>query len=304
MTSIEQFMDSLAREPDLEAVVLAAHAGGEPTAVEVAGSTGLDRDHVIELTQRGIELGLVEAEQSQGHEVALTAQGRRVAERAQASYVQGSRRTEAIRRGVLESFHTQPRLSSLAVAEQWPGRALEPAPTLDEVGDAYEFLRDRGMIKAQATGQGGVWIGLRLLNDGRDALENRQRLVTEQTSVSVPNYSSHTQTFNQQGATIGAQAVGNHNTVSGTVTVNAQSLAQIRQNLSQALDHVGELPQEHQAPVREALEDAASVASEDQPRTGVLRPVLQAATQAAGAAVGTGAGRAIIDLLKSALSVL
>lgn len=304
MASVEQLMDVLAQEPDVETIVLTAYTfGSEPTAAEVAESTGLDRGHVIELTQRGIELGLAVAEQSQGHEVALTAQGRRVAERTQASYVQGQRRTEAIRRGVLESFQTQPRLSSQEVAEQWQGRPLEPAPTHDEVSDAYEFLRDSGLVKAQGTME-GVWVGIRLLNDGRDALENRHRLVAEQTAVSAANYSSHTQTFNQQGATIGAQAVGNDNTVSGSVAVNAQSLEQIRQALSQALAQVEQLPQEDQDSVRGALEDAASVAGEDQPRTGVLRLVLQAAAQAAGAAAGTEATVGIRGLMEFAMAAI
>lgn len=304
MISIEQFMDLLAQEQDLETVVLASHAAADsPEAVEVADTTGLDRDYVLELTQRAIELGLVESEQSQGHEVTLTAQGRRLAERIQASYAQGSRRTEAIRRGVLESFGTQPRLSSQDVAEQWPGRPLEPAPTHDEIYDAYEYLRDQKMIKVQGTAQ-RVWLGMRLENAGRDALENRQRLVTPQAATSVANHSSHSQTFNQQGATIGAQAVGDHNTVSGSVTVAGESLAQIRQALSDALAQVDELPQEHQAPVREALEVAATVADEDEPHGGVLRTVLRAASQAAGAAVGTTAGQTIMGLVTSAAAVV
>ena len=290
--------------PEVETLVLAAHAAADAaTASEIAKAAGLDRDHIDELTQRGIELGLVVSEQTQGHGVALTPQGRRVAERIQASYMEGSRRTEAIRRGVLESFRTPPRRSSQDLAGQWPGRPLDPAPTHVEISDAYRFLRDRGMIKAQGTMQ-GVWIGLRLENAGRDALEGRQRLVTGQVEPSVQNHSSHTQTFNQHGATIGAQSVGDHSTVSGSVTVNGESLAQIRQALSDALGQVDQLPGKHQAPVRAALEDAASVAREQQPRPGVLRSVLEAASNAVGTATGTAAGQAITGLVASAVVLL
>lgn len=67
---------------------------------------------------------------------------------------------------------------------------------------------------------------------------------------------------------------------------------------------MGRLPVEHQGPVQEALEDAASVASTDSPRPGALRRLVQAASDAAGSAVGTAAGQTIVNLMNSAATLI
>ena len=67
---------------------------------------------------------------------------------------------------------------------------------------------------------------------------------------------------------------------------------------------VDRLPVEHQEPVREALEDAASVASTESPRPGALRRLVQAASDAAGSAVGTTAGQTIVNLMNSATTLI
>lgn len=302
--SAHQLMERLAQIPQLEELLLAAHTTGDhPTAEEMAAAIGLDVDLIGDLTEQLVELGLVESEQSQAREVVLTPRGRSLAIQLQDSYSNGARRTEAIRRGVLESFGRKPRASSLELAQAWPGRELDPAPTHEEIADAYEFLSGRDLIKAQGTWQ-GVWLGIRLTPTGRDALEGRHRLVTAQPATSINDHSDRSQTFNQQGATIGAVSSGDHNTVSGTVTIPTQSLKQIRQALTDALAHVERLPAEHQQPVREALEDADSVAAQESPRPGALRRLLGAASTAAGSAVGNTAGQVIVSLMSSAAALV
>lgn len=301
---IAQLMDHLAQVPELEQLLLSARAAGrQPTATEMAEVTGLDVDHVVDLTEQLIELGLVESEQSQANEVVPTARGRSLAAQLERSYSDGARRTEAIRRGVLESFRTQRRPVSTGLVEQWPGRSLQPAPNHDEITGAYEYLQGQQLIRAQKLG-GGAWFGLELTPAGRDALEGQHRLVTPQTATTTHDHSDRSQTFNQQGANIGALSVGDANTVSGRVTVAAQSLEQVRQALTEALDQVGRLPVEHQGPVQEALEDAASVASTESPRPGALRRLVQAASDAAGSAVGTAAGQTIVNLMNSAATLI
>lgn len=299
-----QLMDHLAEVPELEQLLLAAHAtGGHPTVTEMAEAIGLDVNHIVDLTNQLIELGLVEPEQSQAQEVVPTMRGQSLAAQLERSYIDGARRTEAIRRGVLDSFRQRPDGSSEDLAEAWPGRALRPAPSHDEIAEAYEFLRDRGLVKAQGTWQ-GVWLGVRLEASGRDALEGRHRLVTPQSATTIHDHSNHSQTFNQQGANIGAVSVGDRNTVSGAVTVEAQPLEQIRKALTEALTQVDQLPIDHQGTVREALEDAASVAESDTPRPGALRRLLQAASDAAGSAMGTAAGQSIVNLMNSAATLI
>lgn len=302
--SDSQLLDHLAQMPELEELLLAAQTAGEnPTAEDLTAATALDGDLITDLSEQLIELGLVEPKQSQAQEIVPTPRGKSLVIQLNHSYSNGARRTEAIRRGVLESFGRNPRASSLELAQAWPGRKLDPAPTYEEVAEAYEFLSNRGLIRAQGTWQ-GVWLGIRLTPAGRDALEGRHRLVTAQPAMSINDHSDRSQTYNQQGATIGAVSSGDHNTVSGTVTIPSQSLKQIRQALRDALEHVEWLPGEYQQPVREALEDADSVAAAESPRPGALHTMLDAASTAVGSAMGTTAGQAIVTLMNSAAALI
>lgn len=299
-----QLMERLAEYPELEELLLASYAFiGLPTSNDMVDATGFDTDRVKSLTKQLTSLGLVEPEQSLSSEIALTNDGRNLALDITNSYRDGIRRDEAIRRGVLQAIKEKGSASSEKLSEKWPGKELDRHPTHQEIYWAFKFLEEEGLIEATYA-WGGAVVRSRTTTAGRDALGRNRRLVTPQSSNSVYDHSDRSQTINQQGANIGSFAVGNNNTFSGSVTVQEDSLEQIREEIASALSQVSQLPSAHQQVVREALEDVDSVAGSESPRSNVLRILLEKASAAAATAVGSTAGQTIGNSISAAMSLL
>lgn len=297
----QQLMANLA-DQDAERLLLAAYARGpQATATDLGADIDEEPDYVLELASQLEQVNLVEFLQTLGDDfVDLTPLGRSVARKIQQSFATGGRRTEAIRRGVLHALQTNGRAFSTALAENWTGRPLEPSPSHDEVAMAFAFLTEQQMIRTQRA-NGDVYIGLGITPAGLDALEQGTRLVTPGSAPTVNDYRDmrdQSNTFTQNGGTIGAVGLGNQNTISGTVTLGPQQVADVRDALQEALAIVGEVPEIDHKLVTEAIEDALDEVGKEEPKPRMIRRCVDEGLRALSASTGTAAGASVVGLLQ------
>lgn len=251
-----------------------------------------------------VSLRLVEQDESlAGDSVHLTGYGQTVAKKIEQSFVSGGRRREAIRRGVLQAMRDRRRVASTDLAEHWTGRPLEPTPNHDEIAQAFTFLQEQRLIKAQGM-WGGAFFGIGVEPAGHDALDQGRQLVTGESSAIVNDYRDQSNNLNQYGGSIGAAALGNDNRVSGTVNIVPDQAAEIREALQQALTYVDKLPESDRQPVSEALGDALDVASAEAPKRTLLRRCVEDGLRALSSAAGSDAGESIRPILAGILQVV
>lgn len=303
----QQLMANLA-DQDAERLLLAAFARGSQASTEDLGSDiDEEADYVAELARQLAQVNLVEFLETLGEDfVELTSSGRSIARKIEQSFTSGGRRTEAIRRGVLHALRTSRKVFSESLAEEWTGRPLDPPPSHDEVAMAFDFLRSRQMIAAQGI-NGGAFIGMSIKPAGLDALEQGTRLVTPGSAPTVNDYRDmrdQSNNLTQHGGTIGAVGLGNQNTITGTVTLGPQEVAQVREDLQAALALVQDVPEIDQQIVTEAIEDALEEIAKDEPKPRMIRRCVDEGLKALSASAGTAAGGTIIGLLQGVLGTL
>lgn len=218
----------------------------------------------------------------------ITPEGESVVDDIQDSYKRGVLRDATIRHDVLKTLAGSSRHSSDAIAESWPGRDLEPAPSVDEVRYAGEWLKERGLANVTRA-NGGAWIAVGVTGMGQSALNSGDRLIDSEKGNYVTN--SHTTNYNQQGSNIGGQAFGDYNEVHGSVTVDRR-LVNIREALDAAADAAtaANLPPE----VVAAIDDARAVAGQDAPRPSMLRTLIDYGSKLV-SSFGTAAGNATVQ---------
>ncbi|WP_272026941.1 hypothetical protein [Kocuria rosea] len=303
----QQLMANLA-DQDTERLLLAAHARGtQSTTAELGSDIDEEADYVAELARQLAQANLVEFVETLGDDyVELSPMGRSIAKKIEQSFASGGRRTEAIRRGVLEAMRGKGRADSMSLAQEWTGRHLDPAVDHDEVAEAFEFLKKNDMIRAAGTAQ-GAYLGIGLTSAGRDALEQNVRLVTPGSAPTVNDYRDmrdQSNSFTQHGGTIGAVGLGNQNTVTGTVTLGPPEVERIREDLQSALALVQDVPEINHQYVTEAIEDALEEVEKDEPKPRMIRRCVDEGLAALTASAGTAAGGVIIGLLQGVLGIL
>lgn len=303
----QHVIDQLAGQ-DAEIVLLTAcDHGGQSTGRGVAEATGLNVDYVQELTAQLIRDGLVVADQSSANEVALTGKGTSIASTIRQSLISGPRRAGLIRHSVLQLLERGEQPWSQELAEQWMGEPVDPAPTMAEIDRAFSYLVEKQMIKTLGTWQGPTQ-ARSILSEGIDALHRNQLLYPRANMASVLNdhrdMRDQSVTVAGNQGTIGVISAGEHNTVTATVRIAPEALEQVRQALGQALTRVEELPASERELVREALEDAAEVASTPAPRRSLLHRCMNNALVALTTSAGTSAGQSIMGVLHNAAAVI
>ncbi|MUN61578.1 hypothetical protein GMA12_00135 [Kocuria sediminis] len=303
----QQLMASLA-DQDTERLLLAAHARGtQSTTTELGSDIGEEPDYVSELARQLKQVNLVEFLETLGEDyVELSPTGRSVARKIEQSFASGGRRTEAIRRGVLEAMLNKGRVDSMALAQNWTGRHVDPPVDHDEVAQAFEFLKKNDMIRAEGTWQ-GVFLGIGITSAGRDALEQGVRLVTPGSAPTINDYRDmrdQSNNLTQHGGVMGAVGLGNQNTITGSVTMGPHEVESVRQDLQSALSMVQDVPEIDHQLVTEAIEDALEEVEKDEPKPRMIRRCVDEGLRALSTSTGTAAGASLVGLLQGVLGTL
>lgn len=286
----------------LEQVLMAAAVGNRTSVDNVVEATGLSEHQVNRALRQLEELDLLRANETLASgDVRVLDDGFAVRDDIEESYERGVLRDAAIRKDLLEFFETETRSDSTSIAADWPGRELDPAPTEREVWNAGDWLDQRGLVELTRTGQ-GPWISFGITTDGSSALSSGDRLIDRTEGGSVThNYGSHT--FNQQNSSIGAQSVGDHNTVTGTV-ISSDVLDDIRTKLDEAAQQAQALPGTHRGDVVQAITDAKTAASSENPSPSMLRTLTTAAINAAGTSTAVEVVGAVTASLTQVLALI
>lgn len=169
----------------LESVLVAIDGNGpEASAETIAAALGIEPRQFWRSISILTEMGLARSrERMSADDFRIMPAGESVVDDVRSSYKRGVLRDAAIRRDVLEALAGNSRRSSDAIAESWPGRELDPAPGVDEVRYAGEWLKERGLANVTKA-NGGAWIAVGVTGMGQSALNSGDRLIDSVSTVS------------------------------------------------------------------------------------------------------------------------
>lgn len=291
--------DPILRNERLEKVLVAAARTDTTSVAAVAEETGLSEVQLKVVLQKLEDLGLVRANhRASGGDLRVLDSGRSVAQDITASYRRGSLRDALIRRVVLEASTAASGALSCSLADAWSEPAIDPAPTADEFDTAASWLKDNSFLNAEGVLGGGQLLigptpkGSALLGSGKRLLD------AEELSSVTNNYQSTS--VHQDHSVIGGQAIGDSNTVTGTV-FSGDVKAQVISHLDEAM---GALPEAGAEEVRAEIDLARAMAESPSATPTMVHKLIERASMAAASTLGAAAAGTVIPALAAASNLL
>jgi hypothetical protein len=271
-----------------------------PAPPRVADALGLQALDTSKACHRLEDLGLVDFDGSLAARVRVSLDGREAFKRLLADRTSGKNRRAALRTAMLNwlSDSAPTKVGSMAEFVQTPGATLHGITFTDqEILGETVFLSEQGLIEGIEVAETEDLLNAHLTAHGRDCVDRFDSDVNVWLASRERGSFTHNQTTisGSPGAQSMSGSPGGQQI--STVTISADNRRQLLQIADQIAEQIVRLPAGAATDAKAGVEELQEAANDDHTDEGRVKAALGKIAVGVAVAVGTDAGRKIIDLI-------